>query len=247
MGMFRRDIDQFRFDDGPHRFMGQGPPDHHSPPFRAPFGGSKPFGVFPPFPGPGFNPPPPITKESFQEIRDYMLLLIISEYPDGITSYQLQKKYKFPRGTLIRSLQDLEEKKYLSINEEIIDGRANKFYMLTDLGSAFLEELKLKWANVFSAMSEFNPSKGMEMLVLNRIDEFNSKEDAVDFFRGLRSWIKSLLQHIEDRIKRLQSSKANLDHIINEIEKMDTFDKQQFKEVVAGLKKKKKKEKKKRN
>jgi DNA-binding PadR family transcriptional regulator len=132
----------------------------------------------------------------------------------------------------------LEEKQYLGVKEEIIDGRANKFYMLTELGRTFLEELKLKWANLFNAMSEFNPSEGLEMLLINRIEGLNSKEDAIDFFRGIRSWNKNMLQHIEERIEKLKSSKVDLDNIISEIEEMDDFNKQQIKEAVAKLIKK---------
>ena len=236
--MFKRNIDHYRFEEGPPKFMGQGPPDHHGPPFRPPFGGPQPFGPMPPFPGPHFKPPPPMSRESFREIRDYMLLLIVSEYLDGITGYQLQEKYKFPRGTLIKTLQELEEKNYLSTKEAIIDGRANKFYMLTDLGKKYLEELKLKWVNIFGAMSEFNPSEGLEILLINRIEGLNSKEDTIDFFRGIRSWNKNMLQRMQERIEKLKSSKMDLDNIINEIEEMDTFNKQLIKEAVAKLIKK---------
>jgi len=240
--MFRRDIDHFRFENGPHRFEGQGPPGHHSPPFKPYFGGPPPFGMRPPFGGPGFKPPLPMTRESFQEIRDYMLLLIVSEYPDGITGYQLQDKYKLPRGTLIRSLQNLEEKKLVSSKEVIIDGRANKFYVITESGKHFLEELKLKWANLFGRMSEFNPSEGLENIMFNKIEEFNSKEDAIDFFRGIRSWMKEMLQRMEEMTKKLKSSTTDLNNTIIEIEEMDAYDKQQVKEIIAKSIKKMKEE-----
>jgi DNA-binding PadR family transcriptional regulator len=240
--MFKRDIDQFRFEKGSRRFMGQGPPDHNRPIHPPPSRGSPPLRMMPPFFGPSFRPP--MSKESFQEIRDYMLLLIISNYPDGITGYQLQETYKFPRGTLIRTLQDLEEKNYLTIKEAIINGRANKFHVITEMGRHFLMELNKKWANLFGIMSEFNPSEGMETMMLNRIDEFKSKEEAIDFFRGIRSWMKQVSQRMEESTKRIKTSKANLDKIIIEIEKIDTFDKQHVKEIiVASIKKMKKSQK----
>jgi len=143
--MFNRDIDQFRFENEPPRFMGQGPPEHYRHLRSPPHGGPPPFGLMPPFLHSHFKFPLPLGKELFQEIRDYLVLLIISDHPNGITGYQLQEKYKFPRGTLIRTLQDLEVRKHLETKEEIIEGRTNKFYKITDLGSSFLEELKLKW------------------------------------------------------------------------------------------------------
>jgi len=230
--MFKRDIDQFRFDNRPHRFMGQGPPEHHGPPHKPPFGGFPPFGSFPPFPKGHFKPPLPIGREAFQEIRDFIVLLIISEYPNGITGYQLQDKYNFPRGTLIRTLQELEDKNYLKSKEEIVEGRANKFFIITELGRKFLEELKLKWANLFSMMSEISPSKGLRLVLLEKINEFESKDDATDFFRGLRSWMKSMLKGIEKRIESFKQSKANLDEIIEEIEKMTFLNKERIKEMV---------------
>lgn len=230
--MFKRDIDQFRFENKPHRFMGQGPPEHHEPPHQPPFGGFPPFGSFPRFPRGSFKPPMPVGRESFQEIRDFIILLIISEYPDGITGYQLQDKYNFPRGTLIRTLQELEDKNYLKSEEEIVEGRANKFFKITELGRKFLDELKLKWANLFSMMSEISPSKGLRLVLLEKIKEFELKDDAIDFFRGIRSWMKGMLQSIERKIENFKQSKADLDKIIEEIEKMDSLNKDKIIEMV---------------
>ncbi len=171
-------------------------------------------------------------REFFQEIRDYMILLIISEYPNGITGYQLQEKYNFPRGTLIKTLQDLENKGYLGTKEEIIDGRANKFYMITDKGKKFLEELKLKWANIFGKMAEINPPVGLKTMIFEQVNEFESKDDAIDFFRGIRSWMKGMLQRIESRIEKIKRSKVNLDELIEEIGKMDRLDKEKIKELI---------------
>jgi DNA-binding PadR family transcriptional regulator len=133
---------------------------------------------------------------------------------------------------LIRTLQELEDKNYLKSKEEIVEGRANKFFIITELGRKFLEELKLKWANLFSMMSEISPSKGLRLVLLEKINEFESKDDATDFFRGLRSWMKSMLKGIEKRIESFKQSKANLDEIIEEIEKMTFLNKERIKEMV---------------
>jgi DNA-binding PadR family transcriptional regulator len=224
--VFKRDTDQFRFEDKPPKFMGQGPPEHHGPPPHPPFGG------FPPFLKGPFKPPLPIGREAFQEIRDFIVLMIISEFPNGITGYQLQEKYNFPRGTLVRTLQELEEKKYLESKEEIVEGRSNKFFIITELGRRFLEELKLKWANVFSMMSEISPSKGLRNVLLDKIKDFEDKEDAIDFFRGLRSWMKGMLKRIEKRIENLDATRVDLDRIIEEIERMDSLNKEKIMQMV---------------
>ena len=230
--MFKRDIDQFRYGDVIQRFKGENPHEHHRHPYPPPFRDTPPFGKMTPFQGPHFKFPLPMGREFFQEIRDYMILLIISEYPDGITGYKLTEKYNFPRGTLIKTLQDLESKGYLDSKEKIIEGRVNKFYMITDEGKKFLDELKLKWANIFGRMAEINPPEGLRTLVFAKINEFESLDDAIDFFRGIRSWMKGMLQRIESRIEKFKRSKEDLDELIENIDKMDHLDKEKIKEMV---------------
>ena len=231
--MFRRDLNQFRFEQNPPGFMGQGPPGPHEHPYPPPFGGPPGFRPMPSFAVPHPNPPLPMGRESFQEIRDYMLLLIISEYPNGITGYQLQDIYKFPRGTLIRALQDLEEKDFLTTREEIVDGRANKFYVITDQGKKYSEELKMKWANIFGMMAEINPPHGMKIMLMEKIEELETKDEAIDFFGGIRSWMEEMLQKIEERITKFKNSKTDLTKIIEEIEKMDNLNKEKIKEMIT--------------
>ncbi|MFX1366969.1 MAG: hypothetical protein ACFFCE_20085 [Promethearchaeota archaeon] len=230
--MFKRDIDQFRFDNKQYRYMGQGPPEPNDSPFPPPFGGLPFFGLKSPFFSSHFKSPLPVGREAFQEIRDFIVLLIIAEYSEGITGYQLQEKYDFPRGTLIRTLTDLEEKQYLKSKEDIIEGRANKFYLITELGKKYIEELKLKWANLFSMMSEISPPNGIKMMLFEKINQFESKDDAIDFFRGLRSWMKGMLQRIEKRIKNFKKSVADLNVIIEDIEKMENLQKDKIIDLV---------------
>lgn len=212
--MFRRDRDRFRFNNWPHKFMGQ----------RAP-------GSYRGFP----RPPLPIGRELFQEIRDYMFLLIILEYPEGVTGYQLQEKYNIPRGSLIRTLQDLTEKNYIKTKEVIIQGRANKFYTITEKGKKLLEELKLRWTHLFSIMAEINPLEGMKMTILDKIEGFKTIDDAIDFFRGLRSFSNDMHIRIEQRMNRVKRSHEALNKVISEIENMDSLDKEKIRKIVKEL------------
>jgi len=81
-------------------------------------------------------------------------------------------------------------------------------------------------------MSEITPSKGLRLFLIEKIKEFESKDDAIDFFRGLRSWMKGMLQRIERKIETFKGSKADLDRMIAEIEKMDTLSKDKIIEMV---------------
>jgi DNA-binding PadR family transcriptional regulator len=219
-------------DSNRNRFMDQRTPEHNNSPSPPSFQVPPPFGQVPPFPMGHSRPPVPIGRESFQEIRDYMLLLIISEQSKGITGYQLQEKYHLPRGTLVRTLLDLEERGYLYTNEEIVDGRPNKFYLITSKGRKFLEDLKLKWATIFGTLAEINPDKGMEHMLKRKIREFESIGDAKDFFKSLRDWQKEMLVIIEKRTEKFKTATDRLEVIISEIDKMESLDRKKIKEMV---------------
>ncbi len=230
--MFRKDIELFSSEEQYKRCMGQDPPEDHRSPPKPPFGGPPPFGYVPPFPGAHSRPPIPMGKESFQEIRDYMLLLIISEHSEGITGYQLQEKYHFPRGTVLRTLQDLEEKGYLETKEEIIEGRSNKFYLITIEGKKFLETLKLKWVTIFGRLADINPGSGMKHMLDSKIEEFETIEEATDFFRSFKFWSKEMLKNIEKRIEKFKIATVCLDEIIKKLEISSSLDREKIREMV---------------
>ncbi|MHA1294424.1 MAG: hypothetical protein ACTSQJ_17410 [Promethearchaeota archaeon] len=119
--MFRRDIDQFRFAEGYHRNMGPNPiiEGHpHGPPPRG-FPHHPPPRGFPFFPPP-FPMPIPFSREAFQDIKIFVILIIISEHQEGITGYQLQERFKLPRGTLIRTLDYLDKNSIQLQNRELL-------------------------------------------------------------------------------------------------------------------------------
>ena len=141
--MFRRfeNINNFNpyRNAGPPPYQGHpgpdGPPPTHGP--KLPFGPPPFFGHLP-----HFKPPLPMTFEGFKEMRYMMILMILVDTPEGITGYQIQKQYNFPRGNLLRTLDDLVEMNHVKTSESVIDGRAHKFFIVTDKGKQFLEELK---------------------------------------------------------------------------------------------------------
>lgn len=182
----------------------------------------------PPFFGPPhhFDPPLPITREGFNEMKFMMILMLLSDNPNGITGYKIQKRYQIPRGNLLRTLDELVEKKYLITSESLIKGRAQKFFIMTKKGKKYLNKLRKKWITRFSMMPEIGPPslEGLKMMLTERIKEFESKEDAIDFFRGVRSWMKNILYHIKIKTMKLTKAKDDIDIIIDKIELMDFFD-----------------------
>ena len=189
-----------------------------------------------------FRPPRiPFTNEDFQNIKHFMILSILSESDAGITGYQLQKNYKLPRGTLIHVLDKLEELSYLQTREETIEGRAQKFYQLTEMGKKYLEDLKENWASRFMLLSEMAPPekygnpfhrKNLRSKMMLDIDELHDKEEAIDYFRGMRSRITRYLKRVERKEKRLNNIKEILGELIENIEHMDKLDQERIKELL---------------
>lgn len=212
----------------PHGHHSHGPPLFGRHPHRHPL----------------FGPHTPMTRESFKEIKQFIVLTILSNKSEGITAYQLEKQYSFPRGNLLRALDELEEKKYVETKETVEKGRAQKLYTITDEGKGYLEELKEKWANHFAIMSEIAPPEhyghpflwaGPHRCVLDVIEEFESKEDALDQFRGMRSHLKSFITRLEKRKEHLETKKSEIDEIIEKIEKMEDLDLDEIKEMVKKI------------
>jgi len=237
-------FDNFRNTDPPPPFHGNPPPGGHPPP-----GGPKsPFG-FPPFFGPPghFRPPLPMTLESFKEIKYFMTLMILSENPEGITGYQFQEKFGIPRGNIIRIMDDLVEMEYVKTSESVIKGRAQKFFIITEKGKEYLNDLKEKWGERFTQMSEMiDPNmmdnmfmfmrKGLETILMHQVDKLKSKDDALDLFRGLRFRAKTFIAKMTERLDLIKHIKSELDSMVQTIEKKDDLDLEEIKKRVEEFK-----------
>lgn len=221
---------------------GNPPPPLGGPP---PGGPRSPFGM-PPFIGPPdqFGPPLPLTLETFKEMKHFMILMILSENPKGITGYQLEK-FQIPRGNMLRVLGELEALEYVTTSETVKEGRANKYYIITEKGKNYLNELKEIWSERLTQMIEFTGphmmgemlmKKGVEMILMHQLDTLKTKEDAIDLFRGLRSRAKTFITTINERVNFLKNVKSGLDSMIKEIEDMEEFDLKEIKEKVEEFK-----------
>lgn len=189
-------------------------------------------GPLPPFPPPPLGKSLPVNRKSFREIRNFIILTIISEN-NGITGYQLQERYNFPRGTLLRTLQSFEEKQYVETTEEVIQGRTNKFYTINEKGQAYLDKLKKKWANLFAMMSEkANPERckhpfareWFRLMMLEHVGILSSKADAEEFFNKIQGGINEMINRFTSRIEKLKHFREEIAHILNDIEKMEKYD-----------------------
>ncbi len=209
-----------------------GPFSHHfGPPPKPPFGRPPPFGGPPPFSGPW--PGLPMRKEEINELRYFFILSLLAEFPEGITVYQLQEKYKMPRGNVIRILEDLKQNGYVDTQETVKDGRAQKLFSLTQKGTERLVKLKKQWAEFFSHMSNYAPAEefanpfareDVKEHFLGIVAECKSKEEVVDLVRGMRLDVTRQLNHIEERLKIVKEMKQRFDRLITFIEQQAAFD-----------------------
>ena len=225
---------------------------HHEPPPFPPFGFERHHSPFR-FPSrrerPPRGPPFPLTRKAFKNLKNFFMLTILADNTYGITGYQLQDKYKIPRSNVIRILRKLEKQGYVSTEESIVDGRAHKKYRITDSGKEFLDDLKEKWALQFAFFSELAPPEmygdpfirpNLYRRMITDIDEFQSPEDALDYFQGYRSYIKRRIAKVERRSKRLVTIKEGLDAIIQELNSWEELKIDELKALLDKIRDKKK-------
>lgn len=185
--------------------------------------------MFPRFPPPMHPPPPlPFSREAMKEMQHFVILMLLNE-KQGITGYELETKYRLPRITAIRILEGLNREDYVSAKEEIVAGRARKYYYLTEKGLEYYNQLKEKWALNLAIMSERAPPEKFGYPLFppppmiherQAVKELNTKEDALDYLHSLRFRVKKHEQVLQERIKNLQNSKQELDNLIKQIETM---------------------------
>ncbi|MHA1618341.1 MAG: hypothetical protein ACTSVZ_03600 [Promethearchaeota archaeon] len=101
--------------------------------------------------------------DSFKSMKSLILLTKIEEETEGISGYQLQEHFDLPRGTLLRMLSELKENKKLKTQNIVKEGRANKYYSLTQDGEDYLEELRIQWADRNAEIDDLAPFENYGM------------------------------------------------------------------------------------
>ncbi|MGQ4872990.1 MAG: helix-turn-helix transcriptional regulator [Promethearchaeia archaeon] len=175
----------------------------------------------------------PLGREKFKEMKELFILTIISSFPQGITIYQMHSIFKFSRGMLLKTFEDLTKKGYLKTEESEYKGRKQKYYKITEKGKNYLEILKSKWANKFAFMSEMvSPEEydkaflyeRFKQFILKRMEMWDNSEEAISFIKELKLTLESLLHRIEIRRQRLEMEKSKIDLLLSKIESLETVD-----------------------
>ncbi|QEE17956.1 hypothetical protein DSAG12_03794 [Promethearchaeum syntrophicum] len=178
----------------------------------------------------------------YREMKDLFILSALDEKKEGLSGTQLQDLHELPRGNLMRSLVELE-------NRELIEKNNEKIYKITEKGQGFLEELKGKIAERNIIIDDIAPMERYanplrrnhhrERLIYD-LELLKDKEELIDYFRGMRARITRHRNHLEHRLKKIDIDKKELDDLIQQIESADESSIDEVKEKIREKFKKKK-------
>lgn len=189
-------------------------------------------------------PPMPFRHKNIRELREIFVLWLIRDKENGITGYELQNMYKIPRGSMLRLFNKMEEKGY--IKAEIKEGRVQKPYKITDQGKKRLDELRENWADKFIEMTDIAPPERFghpfhnghrRDRVIKEVNRLENKDEALDYLRGLRHRLRKGLRRLKGREERMNFLIEKSDSIINQVENMDTLDKEILKSLLKVARK----------
>ncbi|MHA1311492.1 MAG: helix-turn-helix transcriptional regulator [Candidatus Helarchaeota archaeon] len=188
-------------------------------------------------------PPIPFRYEGFKEIKQLFILWILKDQKNGISGSFLYNKYNIPRTNLLRILDELEKKGYVKSKNKVINGKATKLYIITDEGKSYLELLREKWAEKFTFMGLIAPLERFQHpfrikrqidKLLKDIDLLKTKEDALDYFRGLRLYFKEVQERINKRLENVTPIIENINDIIKKLESMTNYTPENLKSIIKN-------------
>ncbi|MHA1338863.1 MAG: hypothetical protein ACTSRZ_08135 [Promethearchaeota archaeon] len=231
------DKNKFNFDNDINKNFEQSPPPSSS--------GFPPGPHLPPHLPPPPPPPPfPFDPETFRELKTFFLFLILSNNLEGITTYQLEKSYGFPRTSSIRLLKKLIDNNYVVETTPPNADRKQKYYKLTGEGIKYFKNLKEKWVKRLIKLLEFpqinlEHSKGdIKLNVQQLIDNLNiysDRTDIEDYLRSIRLKLKTEISLIEQQLGKLKDTKSKLDDVIIKIGSATELNDEKIQDILKSL------------
>ncbi len=197
---------------------------------------------------PGSLPGAPPFSE-FEKFRQLVLLWSVEQASadgKGITGYELKTLFNVPQTTVYRALGELEGKKLVRSEENIVDGRVQKRYTLTPEGSLALGDLKKNVAGKLTFIFEMLapdiaiPGKGhlvdhFVAMFKNRMKAADSKEEALailDTFQDIYTQQEAMMQKARDMMKLYFEKFLQFKE---SVKKMDEFDPDVMAELIDKM------------
>ena len=168
-----------------------------------------------------YKPIMALNKDSFKEMQQFFVLKIIVDNPDGITAYQLSTNYQINRSTVKLLLKDFERNKYIHSKTEVIEGRNNKFYTLTEKGFEYLLSLKYKWFERFSMMEELtlrNFTNNEKRFYIKKIEKYKTQEEQLEYLRAMQLRHENNMNLFQQKYQTFAQMNTILLNVIKTIE-----------------------------
>jgi len=187
---------------------------------------------------------PPLAE--FEKLREllFMYQIQVATPGGGITGYELKTLFNIPQTSVYRELNVLEGKKFVTAEEKIVDGRAQKRYMLTDEGDRQLKDLKGAIAGKILFLFEIltpemaempRSSMTMDMIITfikNRIRAMTTKDDALSLLDNFEDFSNHQIKSLERGLEWAKRSGELLAKMKEFVEKMDEYSPDKIIEII---------------
>ncbi|NHJ83945.1 MAG: PadR family transcriptional regulator [Asgard group archaeon] len=197
-----------------------------------------------------FRPALPFGPHMVKELSQLVFLWTISEEPEGITGYDLQKNYGTKQTNVYRTLKEMEDEELIIAEETISKGRAQKLYKITEKGKEYLTALRQNWTNKIAFLTDIVPleqeappyafRRHHPPPMIEKIYSFESKEEAINYLTYIKSHYQVRKDRVAKRIERIKKTIESIDVAIDEITKLDAYDPKKAEEIVEDILKREK-------
>jgi DNA-binding PadR family transcriptional regulator len=194
-----------------------------------------------------FGPTPPIFGPTMiKDMNQLLFLWVISEEPEGMTGYNLQKAFHMqkpdqPNTTVYRTLKQLENEEYLASDEQIVNGRTQKIYKINKSGMERLQALRQEMQN---KISFFVPPEGFNIPFqygpfrsIEQDDEmFKSKEKVLTILTSIEDMLTHVKERLQNRLHYVDVYLGKVHDIAYEVKESEVIDPQEIKKKLREIK-----------
>ncbi|MHA1987946.1 MAG: PadR family transcriptional regulator [Promethearchaeota archaeon] len=162
-------------------------------------------------------------QEFFDDFRLIFIFNTIKDFKNGLTLYDLKKYGNIPHSKIYRTMKELEEDGFLSMEKEGLNnecGRPKHLYFLSERGEEKLLELRSKIAKIFEFIKLRFPKSNSDMDYEKFLNEATFKvwsnpvdyilnqnisvEEKLSVLSGMESDLLNLLEKVQKEKKKIE-------------------------------------------